>query len=419
MVIISNLASFIRAAILAWAGRNKLNNGANNTACLLYTLMIKCLNVSADYGSKKSFYRPELDVIRAVAILLVIVSHWFPGLNVPVDLGTVGVTTFFVLSGFLITTVLWRAAPQFTGNSKTTVIYSFFVRRILRLLPAYYLALLIAWGLRLSYMQSAWQWFVLHGANIFLFHQRHWGEGMGHYWSLAVEEQFYLFWPAVILLLPHRKLGLLLSALIISGPLIRWWLLQRTGTPFCLILTPACLDLFAMGAALSLILPKLHLRAHFWLCLALLSGGLYCLLETSNYSVEFLVVGPSLLALAAAASIAFVLTTDFAPVRWVLRYPALVLLGRLSYGLYVYHLFMPIILHRLLSYTGRYVAQGHYYHSLLNWEATVWAGILMGAAVLILALFSWRFIEQPFQRLQRFFPYEKVSVESSGQVYSK
>jgi peptidoglycan/LPS O-acetylase OafA/YrhL len=373
-----------------------------------YHLVNKYSVISTDYSLKKPFYWPELDVFRAFAILLVIVSHWFPGLHSPIDLGSVGVTAFFVLSGFLITTILRRAAPEFTGRSKLSLVYSFFARRILRLLPAYYCALLIAWGLRLTYMAQAWQWFVLHGANIFLFRQQHWGEGMGHFWSLAVEEQFYLFWPAVILVMSHYRIRIIISVLVVGGPLLRWWLMQRTGTPFSLILTPACLDLFAIGAGLSLVLDNLHLRARFWFCTALVSGCTYCLLEVSGYSICFLSVGPSFLALAAAASIAFALTTDFAPAQWLLRQPALVTVGRLSYGLYLYHLFMPIMLHRLLHHLGRFIMQGRYYQRFIDWETTVWAGAFMGITLCIVASVSWRFIEQPFLRLQRFFPYSKV-----------
>lgn len=367
-----------------------------------------------DTSFAKPAYRPELDVFRAVAILLVLVSHWFPAANSGLDLGGVGVTAFFVLSGFLITAVLRRASPEATGNSKGRVAFSFFVRRVLRLLPAYYFALLLAWGLKLPYMREAWQWFVLHGANIFLFRQQQWSEGMGHFWSLAVEEQFYLFWPAVILLLPRRWLGLGLALLVATGPLIRWWLLQRTGTTFALILTPACLDLFAMGAGLNLVLEQRARSTRFWLGVALLSGGLYCVLSASAFTAWFAVLGPSCLALAAAAGIALALTTTSKPAQWLLRHPALVTIGRLSYGLYLYHLFMPVVLHRLLHHLGRFIAQGRHYHAFLAWETTGWAGAVMALLLLVLALFSWRFIEQPFLRLQRLFPYDKAHAPSPG-----
>ncbi|UOQ54934.1 acyltransferase family protein [Hymenobacter cellulosivorans] len=365
-----------------------------------------------DETSTKPTYRPELDVFRAVAILLVLVSHWFPATNSWLDLGGVGVTAFFVLSGFLITSVLRRAAPQATGTGKGRVAFSFFVRRVLRLLPAYYFALLLAWGLKLPYMQGAWQWFVLHGANIFLFRQQQWGEGMGHFWSLAVEEQFYLFWPAVILLLPRCWLGVGLTLLVVTGPLIRWWLLQRTGTTFALILTPACLDLFALGAGLSLVLEKRPLSTRFWLGVALFSVGLYCMLSANKFAAWFAFLGPSCMALAAAAGIALALTTASQPTRWLLRQPLLVTIGRLSYGLYLYHLFMPVILHRGLHHLGGLVAQGRYYQAFLAWETTGWAGAVMALMLLALALFSWQVIEQPFLRLQRFFPYGKAQTQA-------
>ncbi|WP_157807209.1 acyltransferase family protein [Hymenobacter chitinivorans] len=347
-----------------------------------------------------------MDVLRAVAIVLVLISHWFPATNAVADWGGVGVTAFFVLSGFLITAILRRAAAPVAGNKRGSIVYSFFARRILRLLPAYYCALLLAWALKLPYMREAWQWFVLHGANIFLFRQQQWGEGMGHFWSLAVEEQFYLFWPAVVLLLPRRWLGPGLALLGLAGPLIRWWLLERTATSFSLILTPACLDLFAIGAGLSLVLERRRLPTRFWVGMLLASGGLYMWLSASAWATGFALLGPSCLALAAAASIALALTTKAAPAQWLLRQPALVGLGRLSYGLYLYHLYVPVILHRLLHHVGRLIAHGHYYQAVLAWETTVAAGAVMGLLLLAVAWLSWRFVERPFLSLQRLFPYE-------------
>ena len=153
-------------------------------------------------------YRPELDGLRAVAILFVIVDHWLVGtfgwVGMADAFGRVGVTLFFVLSGFLITSLL-REEREEAGRINLRAFYG---RRVARLGPAFLLmtAFVIAVGLLGAWASSQaiwgdWRagvvWSLLYVGNWAIGFGVHLGP-MGHTWSLAVEEQFYLLWPLVL-----------------------------------------------------------------------------------------------------------------------------------------------------------------------------------------------------------------------------
>ena len=149
-------------------------------------------------------YIKQLDGIRAIAVLLVIVSHWFPGgFASRYVLGSIGVDIFFVLSGFLITRILiaerlkFSAAPSTYSRLKS--IKNFMVRRSLRIFPIYYLLLILLVLCANQFpnpVAQDWKWYFFYLQNILFYINQGWPGGkLSHLWSLAVEEQFYLFWP--------------------------------------------------------------------------------------------------------------------------------------------------------------------------------------------------------------------------------
>src|SRR5262245_34719431 len=141
---------------------------------------------------------PQLDGLRALAVLGVLVCHstdseW-------AHLGPFGVRLFFVISGFLITRILLEQRGAPVGS----VLRAFYWRRLGRIAPLYYVALIVYWSFGVPGARELWPWLVTYTSNMvdpatplgFV----------GHFWSLAVEEQFYLVWPPLVLLLSRRTL---------------------------------------------------------------------------------------------------------------------------------------------------------------------------------------------------------------------
>src|SRR5687767_14913517 len=153
-------------------------------------------------------YYPALDGLRGVAILLVVIYHNF-GFISQSYFGWLGVDLFFVLSGFLITDILLRTVndPKFLSN--------FYMRRVLRIFPLYYASLLLFLFIVAPLTSDKIEWNYYQENQVYLWtYLQNWlyifkepGSAaiLNHYWSLAVEEQFYIFWPLVILLLKKPK----------------------------------------------------------------------------------------------------------------------------------------------------------------------------------------------------------------------
>ncbi|MBS1598804.1 MAG: acyltransferase [Bacteroidetes bacterium] len=159
-------------------------------------------------------YIKGLDSLRALAINLVVISHW--GLPIESALivrfvdqdrvlaGRFGVDLFFVLSGFLITSILLQERKN-SNESKLYVIRNFFVRRILRIFPIYYLFIFFVASIHYPFVKDHLIWILSYTSNILVYKQQLWYP-MSHTWSLAVEEQFYLIWPWLIVFVPEKWL---------------------------------------------------------------------------------------------------------------------------------------------------------------------------------------------------------------------
>lgn len=304
-----------------------------------------------------------LDGLRGVAILLVLL-HGFDviapssgisrAFDIVLDLGWVGVQLFFVLSGFLITGILLdtRLAPGYFRR--------FFARRVLRIFPLYYGVLLIAFvalprvGLVVGGEHQLWLW--LYVANFFA--PFGYGEpAFPHFWSLCVEEQFYLLWPVLVLALARRgviALGSLLIFVAIGCRLyVRYRLGDPTGHEAAYTFTLCRMDALAIGALVAALVRSEHGAARlaryrsgvfaiagFLLLTAGLAGGH---LQRTGASMQ--TFGYTLIAL----GFALVLVAALKPTGALARLLALAPLrrcGMYSYGMYVFyaplHLFVGL-----------------------------------------------------------------------------
>ncbi|HLL15218.1 MAG TPA: acyltransferase [Pyrinomonadaceae bacterium] len=294
-------------------------------------------------------YRPELDGIRAIAILLVFAHHIKPKL---MPGGFLGVDIFFVLSGFLITNLLmeeWRRKASIS-------LKQFFARRALRLLPALFLYLAFFALLSVSMADAIAQnirsgiWLSLSYVSNWLFAFGYYQTGLlGITWSLAVEEQFYLLWPPVLSALICRVRKELLVSLLASGillvmlyrSLLLYWdasiqrLYYATDT-HCDGLLVGCL----LGILLSPNLVSRGAKLGTWMKgLALIATpfSIWQIL-TANADDRFLLYGGfTLFALGIAAILMVLLLWPPRLALHILRFPPLVWIGKISYGLYLWH----------------------------------------------------------------------------------
>jgi peptidoglycan/LPS O-acetylase OafA/YrhL len=177
---------------------------------------------------------PELDGLRAFAVLAVIVEHafgirWAQTRFETWSPGNVGVRLFFVLSGFLITGILLsgRRDAEDTGASKRSVWTAFYLRRSLRIFPLAYAAIALACIAGAPTIRQHLGWYVTYTENFLFARQYSFEPPLSHFWSLAVEEQFYLIWPVVMLLVPETWLLPLILCSIGGAMLSRCLLLRR------------------------------------------------------------------------------------------------------------------------------------------------------------------------------------------------
>jgi peptidoglycan/LPS O-acetylase OafA/YrhL len=338
--------------------------------------------------------RTELDGLRALAILGVMYTHF---VNDDSVLGTLGVYLFFVLSGYLITGILLRCKDLIEAKKATLggTLKTFYIRRSLRIVPVYYLCLFILLIAGSHEVREQIWWHVTFNSN-FLFSLVPFTDLTAHFWTLAVEEQFYLVWPAIILLAPKRYLLPILIVLIVSAPVYR----LLVGTVFGFsknasgIITIACLDCLATGALLA------YVNGRGWTHAALLKVGFWSLpipvlLATfgSFHNDFFDEIARTLCAFAFAWIVAYSSTT-WLPGR-LLRMRVFVTVGIVSYGAYIFHL--PVRRLVIMLYSNTTGQELDYGPRLF----------IFGAAVtLAIAAIFWKLFEQPINSLKLYWPYE-------------
>ena len=300
---------------------------------------------------------PALDGLRGLAIGGVLACHFlnaWPG-TAPLDraavaalgLGWAGVDLFFVLSGFLITGILLDGlgAPGWWSG--------FHVRRALRIFPLYYLALALfgllgpALGLVDPWTFGRWGWWYWSYLGNWAYPARQVIPALSHFWSLGVEEQFYLAWPAVVLLAGRRRLALVAGGLVLAGPLLRAGIVAAgwpVGSAFRV--TPGRVDALALGALLAVLFRSPAGRAALrraWPLAAVAGGaGFLALGAPLGYDMHaraLEVWSHSLLAIGFGGLLAGAVVTEGTdhPLRRLLGSRPLAVLGRYSYGLYVWH----------------------------------------------------------------------------------
>ncbi len=361
-----------------------------------------------DVGSRGDFrlgYRPELDGLRGLAVLVVMAYHCDP--RGVVQGGFLGVDLFFVLSGFLITALLVREHQQ----SGRIHLPRFYVRRALRLFPALFVMLAVCciWAaLRTKPDRAA---VIYHAVLLTACHAANWASRwsipmdlLGHAWSLSIEEQFYLVWPLLLLVLLRfgaslRRLGWFVVVGIAASALVRAVLASNQGPAGvqaaatslaaradsllagCFVGLLACAGRLprSLGGRRSLGIAAV-LATIFLLFSAMVGHGGAMYLPFGGYTA---------VAAAAAVVIAAVVNSPLPLVSRLLGAPPLRWTGRISYGLYLWHFpllsLAPKLIHGLVPVT----------HHALRLDAPLACALAFAAAAL-----SYYAVERPFLRLK-------------------
>lgn len=351
-------------------------------------------------------YIKQLDSVRAIAVIFVIISHWFPFRFIEMlQLGSIGVDIFFVLSGFLITRILLDAKES--GARKSNVMKNFYARRILRIFPVYYVTislLLLFHYYTGSHIQEAFAWFLSYTQNYYFYHIQSWDGPVSHLWSLAVEEQFYLIWPWVVVFINRKytihAIVLFILTGVFSHIIMRYHFLGD-------ILTPACFDSFGMGALLAWFINyKSNSMPRFFSWLKVLAGISFAVYVESRYLGNWIPLRTliSVMALWLITYIMMNYNSNQLKFKFVLNNPSFIYIGKISYGIYLFHRLVGTVLNS--AFIDKYL------NPLLPdfIYKKFWGELYLLENVILLMLISWlsyTFLEQPFLRLKKFFRFDK------------
>ncbi|MEM7372626.1 MAG: acyltransferase [Bacteroidota bacterium] len=349
--------------------------------------------------SGHSPYYRQLDAFRCLAVILVLLAHWTAAdWLIQMRMANFGIDLFFVLSSFLITRILLTSKEAQENGSRTLgqSFKTFYLRRTLRIFPAYYVVLILTFLFTPS-TRPSFVWNAAYLSNFYIMGLDQWPGTVSHYWSLAVEEQFYLMWPLVIFLIPRTYLLRVMGAIVVIAILWRaYWYVQATSLITLKIFTPLCFDAFGLGSMLAY-LSKYHEE---WLRRLLnRSGlgwtifGLFGLIAVSPYwtawggfeGVVFHRTLGSLLSFFWLGKAYFGYTGGW---KGILEWKPILFIGQISYAIYLFHNFIP----------GFFLG--------VKYSENEWLMVpLYFVGVVVISTASRYLIEQPFNRLKRRFHY--------------
>jgi peptidoglycan/LPS O-acetylase OafA/YrhL len=357
----------------------------------------------------------QLDALRFFAVFGVIVAHnWkpapLPSILAELDFGDLGVRLFFVLSGFLITGILLRGArPDEPLGRRLHAMRQFYIRRFLRIFPVYYLALALCLIFAVEPARQLWPWLFTYTTNVYVWQHAVFIPNLGHFWTLAVEEQFYVVWPVIVLFAPRRRLLGVLTLVIASALAYRLYASYRYpiditgGESATLTLIFGVVDCLGIGALLALCTDADAGRAEIAVRrllrgLALPAGlalyvGALVLVHRHAGSHIGVTVGPF------GEALMFCWLIDRAARGFggaggrILEFGPLVYLGTITYGIYIFHNLVPVVFDAIAGALGvSYSDQG-----FPNFVVT-------GVTTIAIAALSWHVFEAPINRLKRYFP---------------
>jgi peptidoglycan/LPS O-acetylase OafA/YrhL len=369
--------------------------------------------------SIKSIYFEQLNGIRFLAVFLVLLDHWLIPINPFSFLGHLGVVIFFVLSGFLITRILFQNAENYRLNhtSLFVEVVRFIYRRSLRIFPIYYLLLFIGFLFSISEFSNVSTWLITYTPNFYIIINQKWMGVWDHLWSLAVEEQYYLLFPYFIFFIPASNYPrLFLSMILIGiGTRVSFYFLSshEMKESFWMVsyVNPlAAIDSFGLGGTLAYLyhfqkslfqkLVSFIYLIPFSLILFLSVIYLGSNSDFAHDNIWFLVFERFFAGIFAFLLIAQAVAESTWTFGAFLRLAWVSYLGQISYGIYLYHNIVYNYYHvngnTIIGFLTKYL-------SILSSELPTFIALKFVLSLLILigiASVSWFIIEKPISRFK-------------------
>ncbi|MBS1591536.1 MAG: acyltransferase [Bacteroidetes bacterium] len=350
-------------------------------------------------------YIKAFDTLRAFAVTFVIINHSFPNTAFihKIAFGEIGVYFFFVLSGFLITTILLNEKEQSYSIKRKLGI--FYIRRSLRIFPAYYLFLFINFLFQQPDLIKHTAYFLTYTQSFIFFKTASYAGALSPTWTLAVEEQFYLLWPFIILFAPKKHLLKIIIGCILFSPLFRISVavagrLVGQNTSLSLALMPSNMLCLCSGALLAYtIFYKEENFLH-----RVLSKKIFILSIVVYLSIPFLgitslwisIISQTLMSIISSYIILTILKGKSKHIAF-LNTKITVYIGKISYGMYLYHtVAAAIIFNLLVKPLNIHVSIGDsdLYNFLITFSTTI-----------LVASVSWFLFEKPINMFKRKFSY--------------
>lgn len=343
---------------------------------------------------RSEVYLPGLNGIRAIAAIAVIFSHIGIGLQAygmksfgEYALADYGVTFFFGLSGFLITYLLMKEKDKLKDIS----IKKFYIRRILRIWPLYYFALVITiliLGLKAN--EISWMYFAMMPNIAYISGMKM--KLLGHYWSVGVEEQFYLFWPWFVKIIKKPLLIISLFAVLffVSKIIVNLYAPQSSVMSFlhktrfdCLALGGIAATLLLKRNALFLMICKSKIaEIASWVVILLIALGKFHILSVLNHEVATIVI-----------LVIIINQVDNSKKLISLENKVFDYLGKISYGLYIYN---PLVIYLVSLVLKNYHSSNHF----LNLIAIYVVNIFF---IIVVSHLSYFYFEKQFLKFKEKF----------------
>lgn len=350
----------------------------------------------------KRTYFVHLDLLRVFFVFIVLLHHWVA--KNPFSFLPFGSTIAFVLSGFLLTTPLLEAKKDRPNYWKAT--RNFLVRRLLRTLPIYFLLLLVYFIFNRHNFRDYSIYFFTFTQNYLIAYNPKASIAFAQTWSLAIQEQFYIFIPIFVYLFPYKYFRPAFFCFFLAGLLFRvWYFYNELPYTYNHFTTECCIDCFGIGALISYYHLEYPERFKKLLSNKLILGVLILsyILSTLGYSnkvVNNTDAAPQALMnnLYRITERTFVSLLSVWFIGWGIYYPSSRLnkissnsiisyLSKISYGIYIYHFFIASVLLKTLEYLFNFAP--------LNIQFTWWIVCLNFLLTIVISIFSFELIEKP------------------------